>query len=105
MPAPPGLPRLGERADVWEQQQLRTGAVTLPHRLPRHVVDAAVATVRELGRGQPDLLVHGDLHARNVLRAQGVGTDSAGSRQGVRLDRLIAFADHLAEPLTEAESR
>ncbi|MEU5869223.1 aminoglycoside phosphotransferase family protein [Nonomuraea sp. NPDC047529] len=36
---------------------------------PRHAVDAAVATVRELGRVQPDLLVHGDLHARNVLRA------------------------------------
>jgi streptomycin 6-kinase len=32
-------------------------------------VDAAVATVRELGRVQPDTVVHGDLHARNILRA------------------------------------
>ena len=34
-----------------------------------HTVDAAVATVRELGRVQPDTLIHGDLHARNILRA------------------------------------
>lgn len=35
-----------------------------------HTVDAAVATVRELGRVQPEILVHGDLHARNILRAE-----------------------------------
>ncbi|MET9618584.1 aminoglycoside phosphotransferase family protein [Kitasatospora indigofera] len=32
-------------------------------------MDAAVATVRELGRRQPDLLDGGGLHAGNVLRA------------------------------------
>ncbi|MDF6045628.1 aminoglycoside phosphotransferase family protein [Streptomyces sp. JH14] len=68
VPAPPGLPRLRERADDWEEQ-LRKDAGELPHTLPRQVVDAAVATVRELGRVQPDLLIHGDLHARNILRA------------------------------------
>ncbi|MFF9501091.1 aminoglycoside phosphotransferase family protein [Streptomyces sp. NPDC014656] len=68
VPAPPGLPRLRERADAWEER-LRTDSVALPHAVPRRVLDAAVATVRELGRIQPDTLVHGDLHARNVLRA------------------------------------
>ncbi|MFF2330076.1 MULTISPECIES: aminoglycoside phosphotransferase family protein [unclassified Streptomyces] len=68
IPAPPGLPRLRERADAWEEQ-LRKDAEELTHALPRSVVDAAVATVRELGRVQPDILVHGDLHARNILRA------------------------------------
>ncbi|MCC5475514.1 aminoglycoside phosphotransferase family protein [Streptomyces barringtoniae] len=68
VPAPPALPRLRERSGAWEEQ-LRTDEVSLPHRLPRRVVDAAVATVRELGRSQPDTLVHGDLHARNILRA------------------------------------
>ncbi|KJS51935.1 kinase, partial [Streptomyces rubellomurinus subsp. indigoferus] len=29
----------------------------------------AVATVRVLGPRQPDTLVHGDLHARNILRS------------------------------------
>lgn len=67
VPAPPGLPRLRERADAWEEQ-LRRDTATLPHRLPRHGVAAAVATVRELGRGRPDTLVHGDLHARKILR-------------------------------------
>ncbi|MBE1581796.1 aminoglycoside phosphotransferase family protein [Nonomuraea angiospora] len=68
VPAPPGLPRLRERAGAWEEQ-LRKDAEELPHALPRHVVDAAVATVRELGPLQPDLLIHGDLHPRNILRA------------------------------------
>lgn len=68
VPAPPGLPRLRERADAWEQQ-LRTDAAEFSHALPSYVLGAAVATVRELGRVQPDVLVHGDLHARNILRA------------------------------------
>ncbi|MEU8981396.1 aminoglycoside phosphotransferase family protein [Streptomyces sp. NPDC048309] len=68
LPAPPGLPRLREQADAWEEQ-LRRDAEELTHALPGHVVDGAVATVRELGRAQPDILVHGDLHARNILRA------------------------------------
>ncbi|MDL4820830.1 aminoglycoside phosphotransferase family protein [Actinomadura opuntiae] len=68
IPAPPGLPRLRDRADDWEQQLWRD-ARELPHRLPRRVLDAAAATVRELGRAQPDTLVHGDLHPRNILRA------------------------------------
>ncbi|KIF00625.1 kinase, partial [Streptomyces sp. RSD-27] len=57
-----------ERAGAWEEE-LRKDAAELPHGLPRRAVDAAVATVRELGRSQPDTLVHGDLHARNILRA------------------------------------
>ena len=68
VPAPPGLPRLRDRADAWEQD-LRRDAEELPHALPPYVVDAAVATVREIGRAQPDTIVHGDLHPRNILRA------------------------------------
>ncbi|MFJ9213417.1 aminoglycoside phosphotransferase family protein [Streptomyces sp. NPDC102264] len=68
VPAPPGLPRLREQADAWEKE-LRKDAEELAQTMPRHVVDAATATVRELGSIQPDVLVHGDLHARNILRA------------------------------------
>ncbi|MFF4421774.1 aminoglycoside phosphotransferase family protein [Streptomyces sp. NPDC001549] len=68
VPAPAGLPRLREQADSWEDQ-LRRDQKELTHAMPRYVVDAAVATVRELGRTQPDVLIHGDLHARNILRA------------------------------------
>ncbi|MGW0769978.1 aminoglycoside phosphotransferase family protein [Streptomyces sp. NPDC002676] len=68
VPAPPGLPRLREQADAWEEQ-LRKDADELTHTMSRDAVDAALATVRELGRAQPDTLVHGDLHARNILRA------------------------------------
>ncbi|WP_406011925.1 aminoglycoside phosphotransferase family protein [Streptomyces sp. NBC_00984] len=68
IPAPPELPRLRDQADAWAAQ-LRQDAAELTHALPRRVVDAAVATAQELGRDQPDTLIHGDLHARNILRA------------------------------------
>ncbi|WP_329560952.1 aminoglycoside phosphotransferase family protein [Kitasatospora sp. NBC_01266] len=69
VPAPPGLPRLREQAEEWAER-LRRDAEELTHTMSRHAVDAAVATARELGRAQPDLIVHGDLHARNILRAE-----------------------------------
>ncbi|WP_171164238.1 aminoglycoside phosphotransferase family protein [Streptomyces sp. I05A-00742] len=69
VPAPAGLPRLRERAGEWEEE-LRKDDVRLGHPLPGRVLDAALATVRELAPDQPDTLVHGDLHAANVLRAE-----------------------------------
>ncbi|MEN3585163.1 aminoglycoside phosphotransferase family protein [Streptomyces sp. ZYX-F-203] len=69
VPAPPGLPPPDERADEWERRLLRDASES-SRALPRRVVDAAVATVRELGRARPGTLVHGDLHAGNVLRAE-----------------------------------
>jgi streptomycin 6-kinase len=68
IPAPAGLPRLREQADQWEMQ-LGKDAEELTHPLSGSVVDAAVATVRELGRVQPEVLIHGDFHPRNILRA------------------------------------
>ncbi|MFJ3760821.1 aminoglycoside phosphotransferase family protein [Streptomyces sp. NPDC090080] len=68
VPAPARLPRLRDRAGTWAAE-LRRDAAELAHELPSRVVDAAVATARDLGRDQPDTLVHGDLHARNILRA------------------------------------
>ncbi|WP_326583247.1 aminoglycoside phosphotransferase family protein [Streptomyces sp. NBC_00481] len=68
VPAPPGLPRLRERTGIWAEE-LRAEAGRLPDALPRHEVDAAVATLRELGHDRQDTVLHGDLHARNILRA------------------------------------
>jgi streptomycin 6-kinase len=71
VPAPAGspeLPRLRDRTDAWEEG-LRRDAVELSHTMPPRTLAAALATLRELGRVQPDTLVHGDLHARNILRA------------------------------------
>lgn len=66
--APPELPRLSDRAPRWAES-LRRDDEVLGHPLPKPVQAAAVATVLELGRDQPDTLVHGDLHCANVLRA------------------------------------
>jgi streptomycin 6-kinase len=69
VPAPPGLPHLRERAGTWEAELLKDAA-ELPHTMPPRVIDAAVATVREMAADQPDVLVHGDLHAGNILRGE-----------------------------------
>jgi streptomycin 6-kinase len=68
VPAPAGIPRLAEQADAWEAQLLQDAA-ELTHALPGRALDAALSTVRELARDQPDTLIHGDLHPGNILRA------------------------------------
>jgi streptomycin 6-kinase len=69
IPAPSDLPRLADQADDWEEE-LRQGAADFPGALPGTVLDTALAVIDELGRNQPDVLVHGDFHARNILRAE-----------------------------------
>ena len=68
IPAPDGLPRLSEQADGWAEE-LRKDAAELDHPLPAAVVDAALAVVDDLGRDQPEILIHGDFHPRNILSA------------------------------------
>lgn len=68
VPAPAGLPRLSEQADSWAEE-LWKDAADLDHPLPDSVVHAALAVVDELGRQQPETMVHGDFHPRNILRA------------------------------------
>jgi streptomycin 6-kinase len=67
VPAPAHLPRLQEHASDWDER-LRKDAAELPHALSGRAVDAALATLRELGGAQPEVMVHGDFHARNILR-------------------------------------
>ncbi|HEX3815115.1 MAG TPA: aminoglycoside phosphotransferase family protein [Mycobacteriales bacterium] len=67
--APPGLPRLSGRADEWAQT-LFEDAESLGHPLSQRALGAAIATFRDLGRKQPDTMVHGDLHFGNVVRGQ-----------------------------------
>ncbi|MFE6974052.1 aminoglycoside phosphotransferase family protein [Streptomyces sp. NPDC057682] len=69
VPAPRGLPRLRDLAGGWEAG-LRRDFEELGRPLPGRTVAAAVATVRELTVDGPDLMIHGDLHGRNILRAR-----------------------------------
>ncbi|WP_327139927.1 aminoglycoside phosphotransferase family protein [Nocardia sp. NBC_01327] len=67
--APPGLPRLSDRRGEWEDEML-AAAAAFDHPLPAHVLDAALATLRELGPDQPNTLIHGDLHDANILASE-----------------------------------
>ncbi|MEU4412675.1 aminoglycoside phosphotransferase family protein [Nocardia salmonicida] len=64
--APSGLPKLSDRTDRWHDK-IRSTAATFGHPLPSKIMDAAMATLHELGPEQPDTLVHGDLHDANIL--------------------------------------
>lgn len=66
VPAPMGLPRLSDLVAEWDDE-ITDDDAELGHPLPGRVLDAAVATLRELGPDQPETLVHGDLHDANVL--------------------------------------
>lgn len=69
VPAPPHLPRLADRVDEWDRT-LREDTEALGHPLSEQALSAALATIRDLGRRQPDTMVHGDLHFGNVVPAQ-----------------------------------
>ncbi|MFD4433085.1 aminoglycoside phosphotransferase family protein [Nocardia sp. NPDC058497] len=67
--APAGLPRLSDVVADWADE-IRTTAAELGDPLPRHTLDVATETLRELGPRQPETLVHGDLHDANVLMSE-----------------------------------
>lgn len=69
VPAPPDLPRLSERAEEWERT-LREDAEKPGQALSQRALGAALATIQDLARKQPDTMVHGDLHFGNVVRAE-----------------------------------
>ncbi|MFH8488276.1 aminoglycoside phosphotransferase family protein [Streptomyces longisporoflavus] len=69
VPAPAELPRISARCEEWERE-LRDDDKELRSPLDSRVLDAAIATLRELGPDQPDTLIHGDLHVGNVLRGE-----------------------------------
>ncbi|MFF0342121.1 aminoglycoside phosphotransferase family protein [Kribbella sp. NPDC004875] len=108
--APDHLPRLSDRADEW-YDEVRSGAAEFPDALPTRVVDAALDVVDELGREQPELVVHGDFHARNILRAdrepwlavdpKGYVGDPAYDGGTLLLPRVLPYLDSgdLATPL------
>jgi streptomycin 6-kinase len=69
VPAPPDMPRVDELAARWAEELPRQWE-RLGRPFARKWLDAAVATCRELGPHQPDLLLHGDLVFDNMLRSE-----------------------------------
>jgi streptomycin 6-kinase len=68
VPAPQHLPRLQDQAAAWAEQ-LERESRELTYGLSHAAVDAARATIRDLAQAQPAALIHGDLNARSILRA------------------------------------
>jgi len=69
VPAPVGLPSLEETAARWAEE-LPAAWERLGRPFDRRWLDAAVATCRELGPGQPCRLLHGNLRFGHVLRSE-----------------------------------
>jgi streptomycin 6-kinase len=69
VPAPAGLPSLEETAARWVEELPATWE-RLGRPFDRRWLEAAVATCRELGPGQPRRLLHGNLRFAHVLRAE-----------------------------------
>lgn len=107
--APAGLPRLSDIVADWESE-IHTSAAELGHPLPTRVLDAALATLRELGPDQPETLVHGDLHDSNVLpgeREPWLAIDPKGyvgdrAYDTITVIRSLRFAPLLFAPEPEA---
>ena len=72
VPVPPELADLPRVRDVAARlvDELPAGWERLGRPFARRHVELAAATCRELGPGQPDLLLHGDLVFDNVLRGE-----------------------------------
>lgn len=68
-PAPPGMPRLEDVAARWAEDLPATWE-RLGRPFDRLVLETAVATCRELGPGQPDRLLHGNLRLDHILRGE-----------------------------------
>lgn len=66
VPAPADMPTLASQAPSWEEQLLdqdrRAG-----HPLPDRVLGAALETIRDLAQDRTPTMLHGDLHAGNIL--------------------------------------
>ncbi|RDI23102.1 aminoglycoside phosphotransferase family protein [Lentzea flaviverrucosa] len=104
VPAPPSVPALAEVTAHWEEN-LEAESELLGHPHPHRVLDAALATARELGRDQPRTLVHGDLHFGNILRGDRspwLTIDPKGWAGDLSYDVLTLlrarWADAVAEP-------
>jgi streptomycin 6-kinase len=67
-PRSQALPRLQDRADEWASE-LQKDVAEFSEVLPDLVVARAFAVIDDLVREQPDVLIHGDLHHRNILSA------------------------------------
>jgi streptomycin 6-kinase len=67
VPAPPGLPRVADMAARWVEE-IPAENQRLGRPFDGKTVGAVVATLRELGSDQPDLLLHGDIVFDNILQ-------------------------------------
>ncbi|MEV0322726.1 aminoglycoside phosphotransferase family protein [Streptomyces sp. NPDC050658] len=107
VPAPAELPRLSARCAEWESE-LRDADKELGSPLPSRVLDAAIATLRELGPDQPDTLIHGDLHVGNVLKGERepwLAIDPKGCAGDPAYDAITLLHHRFGELLTATDAK
>lgn len=97
--AEPGTPRLAGTTDGWSEQ-LGQQVAARPGLLSAAVVRRAWATIAELGRDPTVTMLHGDLHAGNVLavgRERWLAIDPKGWEGTAAYDAFTVVVGHPAE--------
>ena len=103
---PRGIPRLSEFAVSWVEELPRLARET-GYSGPPRVIAAAVDTCQHLGSDQPDTLLHGDLHGRNILasdRAPWLAIDPQGLVGEVAFECLTPIRDRWTQLRQSASS-
>ena len=111
VPAPPGLPRVADLAARWVEELPRHWE-GLGRPFPKKRLEAAVASCRELGPDQPDLLLHGDLVFDNILQAERepwlvIDPDGLGGEPALEAAPFLSnrWAELIAQPDLRAAVR
>jgi streptomycin 6-kinase len=103
VPAPSSIPRLADSADAWAEQLREQDAAT-GHPFPGRVVDAAFDTIAAIGRDRTPTMIHGDLHAGNILHSDRgwVAIDPKGQAGPLEYDAMTMCL-HRHDRMLEAD--
>lgn len=104
VPAPSSMPTLASSAEAWAEQ-LRGQYSAAGQPFPKHVLDAALETISTVGQDHNSTMIHGDLHAGNILHsARGwVAVDPKGQAGPVEFDAMTMCLHRHEQMLAAAD--
>lgn len=104
VPGPAAMPPVAASADGWAQQ-LREQDRATGHPLSDRVIGAALETIDAVGHDRTPTMIHGDLHAGNILASDRgwVAVDPKGQTGPVEYDAMTMCLHRHEEMITAAD--